>query len=180
MVTSGSYPIGPETGTLRLRTHRQGAASRAGHDLLIEVTRWSGTVEVDAENPDRSRVEVTADPTSFDVLEGTGGLKPLTDKDRGEIKETAATKILDAARHPEITFASTAVSATGDEATVRGDLTVRGTSRPTEVRATVADTRVTAVATVVQTEFGIKPYTAFLGALKLRDDVDVQVELTLQ
>jgi len=31
----------------------------------------------------------------------------------------------------------------------------------------------------VQSEWGIKPYSAFLGALKLRDAVDIDVEATL-
>jgi hypothetical protein len=31
----------------------------------------------------------------------------------------------------------------------------------------------------VQSDYGIKPYTAFLGALRVRDAVDVDVELDL-
>ena len=33
--------------------------------------------------------------------------------------------------------------------------------------------------TVVQSAYGIKPYTAFFGALKVRDTVDVEVEATI-
>ncbi len=36
-----------------------------------------------------------------------------------------------------------------------------------------------ATASVTQSDFGIKPYTAFLGSLKVRDAVGVQVEVTL-
>jgi hypothetical protein len=32
---------------------------------------------------------------------------------------------------------------------------------------------------VVQSQWGIKPYSAFFGALKLRDDVDIAVDATL-
>jgi hypothetical protein len=39
--------------------------------------------------------------------------------------------------------------------------------------------RYRATATVVQSDFGIKPYAAFLGALRVRDAVDVEVELDL-
>ena len=35
---AGTYRLGPEDGTLRVRTGRSGAAAKAGHDLLIEVT----------------------------------------------------------------------------------------------------------------------------------------------
>jgi hypothetical protein len=31
----------------------------------------------------------------------------------------------------------------------------------------------------VQSDFGIKPYSAFLGSLKVRDRVDVRIETSL-
>jgi hypothetical protein len=34
-------------------------------------------------------------------------------------------------------------------------------------------------ATVVQSTFGLKPYVGFFGALKLKDEVGVEVEVTL-
>ena len=37
----------------------------------------------------------------------------------------------------------------------------------------------TGTANVVQTTWGIKPYTGFLGALKLRDDVQMEFLVTL-
>ena len=45
-----SQMFGPENATLTVRTKRTGAASKAGHDLLIEVTSWSATLDPDA-NP---------------------------------------------------------------------------------------------------------------------------------
>ena len=36
-----------------------------------------------------------------------------------------------------------------------------------------------ATTTVRQTDFGIKPYSAFLGALKVADAVEVEVDLDL-
>ena len=37
--------LGPENGTLTVRTGRGGAAAKAGHDLVIEVERWSATLD---------------------------------------------------------------------------------------------------------------------------------------
>jgi hypothetical protein len=49
------------------------------------------------------------------------------------------------------------------------------------VRGTVGDNgRVQGRATVVQTQWGIKPYSAFLGALKLADEVAVEVDAMLR
>ena len=41
--------FGPENARLTVRTTRTGAASKAGHDLLIEVTSWSATLDPEAD-----------------------------------------------------------------------------------------------------------------------------------
>ena len=39
--------------------------------------------------------------------------------------------------------------------------------------------RYRATTVVTQSAYGIKPYSAFLGALKVRDDVEVEIEVDL-
>ncbi|MBO0771557.1 MAG: YceI family protein, partial [Actinobacteria bacterium] len=98
-VESGHYRLGPGDGRLVLRTFRDGLAARAGHDLTIEATRWSGDLTVGAgETP--SALDVRIEMGSLVVREGTGGVKPLTDRDRREIA-VIARKTLAADRHPE-------------------------------------------------------------------------------
>jgi len=115
------------------------------------------------------------------VRDGSGGLRPLTDKDKREIAVTAR-KVLSADRHPELTFAATDFDASpdGTGGTITGTLTLAGQSRPQQLQVTqVAPERYLATTTVRQTDFGIKPYSGFLGALKVSDPVDVEVELNL-
>ena len=45
----GTHRLGPDDGTLALRTGRTGVAAKAGHDLLIHVTKWDATIEVGAD-----------------------------------------------------------------------------------------------------------------------------------
>lgn len=175
----GTHPLGPDGGTLLVKTGRTGLGSKAGHDLTIEVTRWEGTATVDSSNPANSSVSLDAEVDSFVVREGTGGVKPLTDSDRAEIKETLRDKILRTDRHPTITFRSTSVEGEPDSFTVTGDLTVVGTTQPATVRGSLAGTAARGAATVVQSEHGIKPYSAFFGALKLADEVTVEVDVDL-
>ena len=47
--TSGNFRLGPDTGRVVIKTGRAGLAAKAGHDLTIEVTRWSAQAEVPAE-----------------------------------------------------------------------------------------------------------------------------------
>jgi polyisoprenoid-binding protein YceI len=175
---AGTYRLGPANGQLILKTGRTGLGRRAGHDLTIEVTQWEATATVDPADPAASSVTVTVDVDSFAVREGTGGVKPLTDGDRAEIKRTFQREILHTDRHPSITFQSTQVTGTPETFAIEGELTILDQTRPVTVRGSAADgDRLRGGGTVVQSQFGIKPYSAFFGALKLADEVEIAFEL---
>jgi polyisoprenoid-binding protein YceI len=178
-MADGTYELGPESGQLQLKTTRTGLGARAGHDLTIEVTRWHAVVSVDGADPSLSSVGVDVDANSLEVRTGTGGIKPLTDSDRAEIKKTIQQKVLDTSRHPAITFRSTRVAGRPESFTVDGDLTITGVTQPVTVHGRLADGRVQGSATVVQTRWGIRPYTGFFGALKLSDEVTVEFDADL-
>jgi polyisoprenoid-binding protein YceI len=177
---AGRHHLGTERGRIVLRTFRDGLAASAGHDLTIEVGRWSGefTVTDDLEPAD---LEVRIEMGSLIVRGGTGGLKPLTDRDRREIAVTAR-RVLAAGRHPEATFAATAFKpgAVGG-GVISGTFTLAGVERPVQLEVSqTSPGHYRAAATVRQSGHGIKPYSAFLGALKVRDAVDVEIDLDLQ
>jgi polyisoprenoid-binding protein YceI len=178
MIPPGEYRIGPPNGRLVLRTYREGVASKVGHDLVIEVTRWRGMVAVAADGG-MPRVAVEADTGSLEVREGVGGVKPLSDKDRDEIKQNIA-ELLRTAEHPRAIFQSTNVAIDGDTATVDGNFTLVGASQPLRLTVKANGGRVaTASGEVQQTRWGIKPYKGFMGALKIRDVVEVEVTIPL-
>jgi polyisoprenoid-binding protein YceI len=175
--------LGSEHGRLLIKTGRSGLGRRAGHDLTIEATHWTGTLtlagnatQVADATADGSSVQITVPVDGLTVREGTGGLKPLTQQDRVKIAE-ALRDVLEADRYPDITFTSTRVDATATGATVEGELTVRDRSEALIVRLHTKNDRVLGEATVEQTRWGIKPYSAFMGALKLADDVGVEFDL---
>jgi polyisoprenoid-binding protein YceI len=180
-LATGSYAIGPATGALTVHTRRGGFGAMAGHDLVIEVTRWGGTVRVDAARIGASIVEVVVDATSLEVREGTGAV-PLLAINKSEIAKTI-NKVLTTQKHPEIRFRSDAVSPTADGFRVHGNLTIVGVPRPAELTVSLdADAdqlRATVTTTVIQSAFGIKPYSAMLGALKVRDAVEIRAEVRL-
>jgi polyisoprenoid-binding protein YceI len=173
------HQVGPERGRLILRTSRHGLAAQMGHDLTIEVTRWSGEVVVGEDQAD-IRVDVRVDTGSLQVVEGTGGAMPLSDRDKQEIAQTAR-RLLGVDRHPEARFTSDQVEVTGPDAgVVEGTLTLHGVSRPLSLEvAGSGEGHYRVTGTVVQSDYGIKPYSAFLGALRLADPVGVEAELDL-
>ena len=176
-LTTGEHMLGPQAGRLLIRTGRSGLGRSVGHDLTIEVTRWSATADIDPGDPSRSSVSAEIETDSFEVREGTGGVKPLTSSDRAEIAKNIRDKVLHTRDHPTITFRSTSVAGTPESFTAEGDLTIRGVTQPVTVRGQVAGDRLTGGATVVQTRWGIKPYSALLGQLKVADAVEIEFDL---
>jgi polyisoprenoid-binding protein YceI len=175
----GRHSFGTDRGRVTLSTGRDGFAAQAGHDLTIEVSVWSGDLTV-GDGGEPTALSVKLDLTSLVVKTGTGGLKPLTDRDRREIGVTAR-KVLGVERNPEATFvASSFEGQSNGSGVIAGTLTLAGNSRPLSLQvATTGPGRYHATTSVRQSDFGIKPYTGFLGALKVSDAVGVEVDVDL-
>jgi polyisoprenoid-binding protein YceI len=174
----GRHQLGPDRGQIMLRTFRDGLAATAGHDLTIEATRWSGVLEINDDLSPAS-LEVRIEMGALAVRGGTGGIKPLSDRDRREIAVTAR-KVLAADRYPEAVFATDTFAPAPSGGEISGTFTLRGTARPLTLRVSeTGPDRYHAEATVVQSGYGIKPYTAFLGALRVRDAIDVAIDVDL-
>lgn len=176
-VVGGTYRLTPDSGELLVKTGRTGMGRRAGHDLVIEATRWQGD-ETATADPEGFVVSVVVDVDSLEVREGLGGVKPLTGKDRADIRKTLR-DVLDSKSHPQIAFSSTSVTRSAASVTVEGNLTIRGETQPVSLRCQLSDDRVLGSVTVKQTRWGVRPYSAFLGALKLADEVEVEINVAL-
>jgi polyisoprenoid-binding protein YceI len=178
-IQAGRHRFSTDRGRIVLHTFRAGLASQAGHDLTIEAARWSGELTVN-EDLTPAGLQVRIDMGSLLVRDGTGGIKPLTDRDKREIGVTTR-KVLAADRNPEATFDATAFEpAASGGGVISGTFTLAGATRP--LRLQVSETgpgTYRATTSVRQTDYGIKPYTAFLGSLKVRDAVDVEVDVDL-
>ncbi len=172
------HQFGPDNASLQVRTYREGVAAKAGHDLVIAVTRWEATVEV-ADGPAGWTITLDADPRSLEVREGLRGVKPLTDKDRAEIRKTIDAKVLGG---QPIRFRATDVRPVDDVGvlTVVGELSMAGSARPLTAQLTVEDGgAITGTIPLTQSTWGIKPYRGLMGALKVRDAVEVVIEAKL-
>lgn len=177
---TGNFRLGPDTGRVVLKTGRAGLAAKAGHDLTIEVTRWSARIEIPAEEDGgvtAATVTAELDLGSLEVREGTGGVKPLTDGDRRDIKKTMG-GILGAAA---ASFTSARIIRSGASGgAIEGTLSLNGREHSARLQVTEPGPgRYRGTATVLQSAFGIKPYAGFFGALKLRDEVVVEFEVDL-
>jgi hypothetical protein len=171
-IPDGTHTLGPDSARLTLRTTKAGAASKAAHNLLLEVGTWQGTIS--ASRGGAPELTLTADSRSLRVLEGSGGIKGLTDEDRSNIEQTIHDEVL---RGCVIEFRSTEVTADGDHLQVQGELDLAGRRSPISFTLRPDDHgRITASAVVRQTDWGMKPYSALFGTLKVGDEVTVELD----
>ncbi len=157
----------------RIFTFKEGMLSAVAHDLEIDVTRFTVAVE------GTSKVSARLEAGSLRVLHALKEGQPtqqLAAGDRAKIEKTIGEDVLEVRRYPEIRFEATA-SPRGDGYTLTGELVLHGKARPLTLEATRKGDRLVAQVTLHQPDFGIKPYSAMLGALKVQADVKITVSV---
>ncbi|HEX9102272.1 MAG TPA: YceI family protein [Polyangia bacterium] len=149
-------------------TFREGLLSAVGHDLCLRVERFT--------------VEVTGDPSApailgrFDAasLRVTGDVAP---GDARKIEQHAADDVLAARRFPTIELRSTRVVRDGERARIEATLALHGTTRPLAFDAVADAGDWRAEVRLDQRDFGIKPFSAMLGTLRVRPDLVVRIRV---
>lgn len=153
--------------------------SRMGHDIKIRA----GTFQIDA---DIEQDGITAhfdadslqpvDAIKWEDKEETG---ELSSGDRHEIKQRMDKLVLEVEEFPDIDFRSTDVSETDDGWHVVGELDLHGESHQIEFDIRRKGDRARVETTIDHTDFGIEPYSAMLGSLKVDPELLIVVETPL-
>jgi len=155
-------------------TFKEGVLSALAHDLEIVV----GTFAIDV--ADDLAVDARFQAASLSVahaIKDGRASDALGASDKKKIEKTIATEVLDDRRFPEIRFVAPAPERSGGGFIYRGQLTLHGKTRPLEVRARAEGGMHVAEVVLHQPDFGIKPYSAMLGTLKIKPDIRVRVAL---
>jgi polyisoprenoid-binding protein YceI len=172
---AGTYTLGPDSASLKVRTGKEGKAARAGHNLEIEVSDWSATVEL-GDTPEATQLLLTANSRSLRVLSGSGGMQALDDDGKANIGQTINDDVL---KGGEIAFRSTGVRAgeAQHQLHVDGELNLLGATHAIAFDLTLGDDGTVEAQTVIrQSDFGMKPYSALFGTLKVKDDLAIGIE----
>jgi hypothetical protein len=158
-------------------TYKEGVLSRVAHDLKLACKSFR--LHWDDEG-----VRATFDPRSVHVIcamkRGQEDHRALSDKDRKQVDDNVAKSVLHVTEHAEIRFEAPPPKEQPAGWTVDGTLSLHGRSRP--VRATVVrkGDQLTTRVRIHQPDFGIKPFKALMGAIRVKPDLDVELTLTLQ
>ncbi len=162
-----------------MKTRKTGAAAKAGHNLVIEVTAWKATLTV-GDDPGASAIELTADSRSLRVREASGGMTALGDEEKDSIRQSIDDDVL---QGTAIEFRSTAVTrgAAAGRLDVEGELELHGERRPIAFELVAGDDgTISGSATVKQSDWGMKPFSILFGTLKVVDEVEVEVSAGLK
>lgn len=166
----------PSTAEVLVLTYKEGLLSPVAHDLKIQVTRF--TIDL---ADDFMSVESTFDATSLRVVtamkDGRENPGALSDRDRRTIEGNIVDEVLEAKKYPEIRYASGSIARREDRALIAGTLTMHGTSRLCTVEALLNNGTWFTRARLHQPDWGIKPYSAMLGTLRIQPEVTVTVTL---
>lgn len=166
----------PSSAECIVLTFKEGLLSAIAHDLQIRVRRFEIDVD-DTTHAITARFEAGSLSVVTAMHDGEPRPETLSDADKRKIEQNIATDVLDVRSHPDILFRSSEVSPEGEGYRVRGDLTLHGRTRPIGFLVEKRDDRLVTEIRIHQPDFGIKPYSAMLGTLKVKPDVIVRCSI---
>jgi len=177
-----TYTIVPSESNFWVFVGKAGLFSALAHDHEIGVKSFSGRVVVPLAGVGSGSLEMEVDAKSLAVLD-----KKPSEEDKKKIFDSMHNEVLESAKHQKITFKSVSVGEvkqTGNDTysfIVNGDLTLRGVTKriavPVAATITPQQLRATGKYTLKQTDYGIKPYSAAGGTIKVKNEVVVNFNI---
>jgi polyisoprenoid-binding protein YceI len=173
---------------LIVRVYRGGTLARAGHNHIVASHDLSGTVYV-ATDIARSSFEIqfpvaalTVDEAELRAAQGADFAADVPDAAReGTRRNMLGPAVLDANPYPQITLRSESLQLDGGRLTSRVQISVRGQVHEfaVPVSYTLSANELLAQGEIAlkQTDLGLAPFTALLGALAVQDEMQVQFRI---
>jgi hypothetical protein len=166
--------FGPPEATCTVRAFKAGLLSAVGHDVELRVTRFSIELGDDG-------VVGTFDGTSLEVAGAIrdGRVEPsaFSEKDRRDILENVRKYTFPKHQPARIRFESTELVRTDEGLEGEGELTIPPHTRPIRFEVVARGGRAVCEVRLNQPDFGITPYKAALGGLRIQPDLLVRVEV---
>ncbi len=177
------YRVIPAESRFQVEVSKAGLLAVLAHDHVIGIRGYSGRVVLSPRGIADSGMELRIDTRSLVVLDE----KPSA-ADRAKITRSMHEEVLESARYPEAIFRSTGVAGMteGRDGEIRfqltGDLTLHGVTRaivlPVTLRRLPGELRATGRYVLKQTDFGIRPYSTAGGAIKVKNEVVIDFQIT--
>ena len=169
------YRVAPEKSTFIVQSFAEGLFSAFGHDPIIGIRDFSGETQFVSNTFENASVTLKINTRAL-TLSGE-----VREKDRAEIERAMREQVLEVETYPEILFSSANISANRlaegrYRVRIIGDLTLHGVTQKNiwisaEARLDDSFLRTQGEFSLKQTDFGIKPFSAVGGTIKLKNEL---------
>lgn len=183
------YRVVPESSHLRIRVDPEGPMARLGHSHVIGGNAVTGIVVLGS-GAGSARLDLEIDAASLDVdrpeWRSAAGLEPELDADAisGTRSNMRGERVLDVAGHPKIPVRSVGVAGPAWLPDVTARIRLRGKVREVTVPVAVERTDERLIASgaleLLQSDFGIEPFSAAGGALRVSDRMRIRFRIVAE
>ncbi|HSY09178.1 MAG TPA: YceI family protein [Steroidobacteraceae bacterium] len=184
-----AYQVIAADSLLVIRVFRAGTLARVGHNHIVASHDLAGTVYVDKDLA-RSSFELefpvgllTVDEAELRAAQGADFATDAPDAAarEGTRRNMLGPAVLDAADFPQISLRSVGVEMQGDHLVARLEIRVRDqvhlATVPISFTLTANELLAQGEFPLKQTDIGLQPFTALLGALAVQDEMQLQFRL---
>jgi len=178
------YRLVPAQSTFTVQAFAEGLLSAFGHDPVLAIKDFSGEVQFVPGSFEAASVKMTVKADSIALS------TEVKEKDRIEMEQTMREQVLEIAKYPEIVFVSSNISVTKlaegrYRARVIGDLTFHGATQKNlwitpEVTVSGESLSAKGMFSLKQTDFGIKPFSAAAGTIKLKNELKFSFDIAAE
>jgi polyisoprenoid-binding protein YceI len=182
------YDVDPRRSIVTIRVYRAGPLAKLGHNHVITSGEEYGVVWQGRE-PSGSGFELhvpvvtlVVDDAAARAAAGPDFEGAVPDSAReGTYQNMLRPEVLDGKRFPQVVVQCAALGGTWNKTVASADVTLKGVTRRVEVPVAIgqADGTLTARGSfhILQSDFGITPFSVGGGAIQVADRVDLSFEI---
>ncbi|WP_116807718.1 YceI family protein [Steroidobacter cummioxidans] len=182
------YQIDPQASVVHIYVYRGGTFARLGHNHVMTSKSVTGRVWMRSPLPGSGFelafpvADLIVDDPEARRAAGTDFPPDIPDADKdGTRKNMLRKEVLDAETYPNVTVQATAVEGSLQAPKITARITIKNASKDVVVPASIDmnGDRLTASGEfdILQTDFGMKPFSVALGALEVQDRLHVRFNL---
>lgn len=186
--TARAYAVDPLNSKLHIVLQRAGILAFLAHDHVLVARKISGVIKVHRGDITRSSLRFSfpvasleVDPPEARAAEGLAGT--LSESNRREVREQMlAADQLDQARFPRIVADTVAVEGSLPNLVLQLRLRIKNVAKvilvPAQVRIDAQGLRARGTMELLQSDFGIAPYSILLGSIAVEDRLRILFDIT--
>jgi hypothetical protein len=159
----------PQQSAVIIHVFKAGLFSVAAHNHVVLAPIGGASMD-----PEGLKVEVSFTTKDMQVID-----PGVSDKDRAEIQSTMlGPKVLDAQKYPEIRFKSSRIEQTSSQHyRVTGVFELHGTQKELSFEVNGTPEHYHGATKLKQTDFGIQPISLFGGSVKVKDELELEIDV---